>query len=194
MARLAVFASGNGSNFQAIAESLKGTPHELCCVICDRENAGVHRRAGALGIPVHLISYRGRTRAEAESAIIAALDQHEIQLIALAGYMRILSPSFISRYENHILNVHPSLLPKHPGIHSIQRAYESGDRELGVTVHIVDQGVDTGPVLCQESFTRSDESLEEVEAEIHAIEHRIYPKAVLNALSEVDSQQSEVNT
>ena len=191
MARLAILASGNGSNFEAIAKELNETRHHICCLVCDRKNAEVQNKARALSIPVVYVSYAQRSRESAEADIRKALDSYRANLVALAGFMRIFTPGFVSIYDGRILNIHPSLLPKYPGLHGIEEGYRSGDKRLGVTVHLVNAGVDTGPVLCQESLIRKgEESFEEIEKAIHAIEHRVYPAAIIKKL---DTISGEVN-
>lgn len=192
MASLAVFASGRGSNFVALADRLRGHPrHRLRLLVCDVPGAPVLDRAREAGVESRLVASRGRPRAEAEASMIAALGEHRIDVVALAGFMRLLSPYFLSRFPGPVLNLHPSLLPKYPGIHGIEESWRSGDRELGISVIRVDEGVDTGPVLLTRSFARTGaESLEEIERRIHDLEHAWFPVAVLEALDAVDAGRS----
>lgn len=184
MGNVAVFASGSGSNFQAIADALKESPHRLVLLVCDRKKAYVRQRAQAAGIPVEDINYsRGDTREDAERELLERLKPRSIDLIVLAGFMRLLSPLLVDAYKDRIINIHPSLLPKYPGTHGIEESYCSGDRELGITIHRVDYGLDTGPVIRQGKIPRIDgESLEDFEARIHALEHRLYPEVILDIL------------
>ena len=183
MARLAVFTSGNGSNFQAIAEHIQKTEHTVACMICDRKDAYSFTRAEALGIKSYHVSYLKKEREEAEKEIISILEKEKIDLISLAGFMRLLTPLLTERYRNRIINIHPALLPKYPGTHGIEESYNSGDRELGVTIHYVDEGMDTGPVILQQSFTRrGSEPIEEIEKKIHKIEHTYYPETIRKLL------------
>jgi phosphoribosylglycinamide formyltransferase-1 len=189
VSRLAVLASGNGSNFEAIVEALRARPtaagprHECVLLVYDRRAAYAAQRARRLGIPSRYVSYYQRDPAEAEAEIAAALAKAEAEAVALAGFMRILSGPFVAARRGRILNVHPSLLPKWPGARAIERAYAAGERGFGVTVHFVDEGMDTGPIIVQESFSAGkDESLEEVETRVHSLEHRIYPRAVIEFL------------
>ncbi|MCX7028866.1 MAG: phosphoribosylglycinamide formyltransferase [Spirochaetes bacterium] len=188
MASLAVFASGKGSNFVALAERLRGTSrHRLAILVCDVAGAPVLDRARELAVPARCISYRGRSRAEAEADMLEALREHRVDAVALAGFMRLLTPFFLSRFPGPVLNLHPSLLPKYPGTHGIEESFRSADRELGISVIRVDEGVDTGPVVLQRSFTRTGtESLEEIERLIHDLEHEWFPVAVLRALDGLD--------
>ncbi|MDX9801343.1 MAG: phosphoribosylglycinamide formyltransferase [Spirochaetia bacterium] len=179
MARLAVFTSGNGSNFQAIAERIAGTEHTLACMICDRKNAHSFERAKNLGIKSYYIPYSGRSREEAESDIIYVLESEKIDLVSLAGFMRILTCPFVSKYKGRIINIHPALLPKFPGAHGIAESFASKERELGITIHYVDCGVDTGAIILQKSFNRDfSETIEEIEKKIHKLEYSFYPEAV----------------
>lgn len=205
MARLAVLASGNGGNFEALVQAIRlrneeGMPsesralesrrqrvHDCAVLIYDRKAAFAAERARRLSVPAHYVPYFQRGAEEAESQIAAILKREEADLIALAGFMRILSPAFVSAFRERIVNIHPSLLPAWPGAHAIQRAYEAGALEFGATVHFVDEGMDTGRPIARESFQRGKaESLEEVEARVHEVEHRIYPGAVLSLLDAID--------
>lgn len=189
MASLAVFASGRGSNFTALAERLRTIPrHRLAVLVCDVPGASVLDRAREAGVPARVVASRGRTRAAAEAEMLAVLAEHRVDAAALAGFMRLLSPFFLSRFPGPVLNLHPSLLPKYPGTHGIEESFRSNDRELGISVIRVDEGVDTGPVLLQRSFTRSGtESLGEIERRIHDLEHEWFPVAVLQALDAIDA-------
>lgn len=187
MANLAIFASGEGSNFQAILDAVRPTPHAVCCLVCDQAKARVLGRAHAAAIPAHLVDYRRRKRDEVEEEIGAALEPYRIDLIALAGYMKLLTPRLIDRYPGRIVNIHPALLPKYPGTNAIAESYGSADARLGITIHRVDYGMDTGPILVQESFDRTgSESIEEIERRIHALEHATYPRVVIELLDALD--------
>ncbi len=186
MARLAVLASGSGSNFEAIAEKIKGGPHSLACLICDRREAYVFERAEKYGIPAYYVNYAGRDRSLAEEEITAVLLEEKADLIALAGFMRLLSSDFVDRFSSRIINIHPSLLPKYPGTHGIEEGFNSGDRKLGITIHRVDHGLDTGPVIMQKSFIRSEEEdLGEIESRVHNLEHIWYPAVLLEILDSI---------
>ena len=188
MAEIAVFASGRGSNFLALAERLKGTNHRICCLICDNPRAPVLKYSEAYGVPSHRISYSSVSRTEAEDSIVSVLDCYKPALLVLAGYMRVLSADFVCRFRNRIVNIHPSLLPKYPGINGISESYNSKDSELGITIHYVDSGVDTGPIIFQASFHRTGmESSDEIEERIHALEHIHYPDIVLGLLEDKET-------
>jgi formyltetrahydrofolate-dependent phosphoribosylglycinamide formyltransferase len=197
VARLAVLASGNGGNFEALVRALRERPqnegprHECVLLAYDRKAAYAAARAAALGVPSRYVSYYKRDVAEAEAEMSEALEEVGADLVALAGFMRLLSPQFVATQRGRIVNVHPSLLPAWPGAHAIARAYDAGSREFGVTVHFVDEGMDTGTPIASESFERkSGESLDEVEAHVHAVEHRIYPKAVLSLLDGIEAERN----
>jgi phosphoribosylglycinamide formyltransferase 1 len=193
VARLAVLASGNGSNFESLAKALRDRPsaagprHECVLLVYDRKAALAAERASRLGVPARYVGYAGRSRAEAESEISAALEEAAADLVALAGFMRILSPDFARRWKGRVLNVHPSLLPKWPGARGIGDAYEAGERRFGATVHYIDEGVDTGTIVAQEAFLAADgEPIGSIEERTHAIEHVLYPRAALEALDGIE--------
>ncbi len=188
MARLAVFASGKGSNFVAIAHALKGTRHSLEFLLCDVAGAPVLDRAAEMEIPVFPVSYAGEQREQMEKKIVRHLERRRVDIVALAGFMKLLTPRFLEAFKGPVINVHPSLLPKYPGIHGIEESYASGDGELGITIMRVDAGVDTGPVILQKSFRRDPgETREHVEARIHVLEHEWYPRILLSMLDRVDA-------
>jgi phosphoribosylglycinamide formyltransferase-1 len=191
MANVAVLASGSGSNFQAIAEALADRErnpagHQVALLICDKPGAGCLDRALKLDVPSVTVRYSKTSpeeRRAVERTMIGALEAFGADLVVLAGYMRILTPLFVDRWKGKLVNIHPALLPRHPGAHGIADSFASGDQELGVTVHWVDAGVDTGPVIAQRSFRRTDGmTLAAAEAAIHALEHDLYPQVVLDLL------------
>jgi phosphoribosylglycinamide formyltransferase-1 len=195
MAKLAVLASGNGSNFEALAEAIQSRPradgpaHDCVILIYDRKAAFAAERAARLGIASRYVPYIGRGREEAEMEISALLREYKADLVALAGFMRVLSPEFARAWKGRVVNIHPSLLPKWPGAHAIQDAFNAGERLFGVTIHYIDEGVDTGPIIAQESFrARAGESVESIEQRTHAVEHRLYPKVVLDLLDAMEAK------
>jgi len=184
MAKVVVMASGGGSNFQAIAEAIRQTPHEIAGLICDRKEAGCFSRGEALNITSKYIPYYRLTQQEAEEKILSAFIAWQGDILVLAGFMRLLSASFIQSLPARIVNIHPSLLPKYPGTKGIEESFRSDDAEMGITIHYVDKGMDTGPVILQKKIPRiQNESLEDFETRIHRLEHRFYPETVLNLLS-----------
>jgi phosphoribosylglycinamide formyltransferase-1 len=191
MADCAVFASGNGSNFEALAERIAGSGHRITCLVCDNPRALVIEGAKRFSIPVLMVDYGSGSREEAENAILEKLRPYAPELIVLAGFMRILTPRFLASFPDRVVNIHPTLLPKHPGTRGIEESYASRDRELGITIHYVDSGVDTGPIILQRSFTRNGtETIDEIERRIHALEHQHYPIVVLTLLNRIQEEVS----
>ena len=182
MKNIAVFASGNGSNFQAIAEaSIKGMlKAKLKLLVCDSPRAFVLSRAKKFKVKTCLINPRDYlSKKDFEHEVINELKAERIDLIVLAGFMRILSPDFVKRYKNKIINIHPALLPSFKGAHAIRDAFDYGVKLTGVTVHFVDEKMDHGPIILQEPLSvRDRESLESLEEKIHQLEHQAYPRAI----------------
>ncbi|WP_028975156.1 phosphoribosylglycinamide formyltransferase [Spirochaeta cellobiosiphila] len=187
MAKIAVMASGSGSNFEALVKGLHGTSHKVELLICDKQQAYALTRAEKLEIPSYVVLYRGRKREEAEEDILSILEKAQVDLVVLAGYMRLLSPTFVNPLKDKIINIHPSLLPKHPGTHGIEDSWKSDDSEMGITIHYVDQGMDTGPIIEQYSFVKEDkDTLDTVEKKIHSLEHKYYPEVIIRLLDKID--------
>jgi len=179
---IAVFASGRGSNFSAIVRAVKKGKIKACLalLICDQPQAGVISRAKRAGVKVALVERKDfPDKANFEARIIQILEENKIDLIVLAGFMRILSPAFVSHYKGRIINVHPALLPSFKGEHGIKEAYDYGVKVTGVTVHFVDEEMDHGPIILQKAVPiEKDDTLETLEKKIHRIEHLIYPQAI----------------
>lgn len=174
--RVAVMASGNGSNAENIARHASACGERLCVpvIICDRPDAFVIERAKKLGIPCEVIPRDGTKEAH-EAKIAETLARHDIHVIFLAGYMRILSPAFIRAWPRRIINIHPSLLPAFPGRDGYGDAFRAGVPVSGVTLHYVDEGVDTGPVIAQKTFERRpDDTLETFRARGMELEYQLY--------------------
>ncbi|MCP1640359.1 phosphoribosylglycinamide formyltransferase-1 [Streptococcus gallinaceus] len=173
--KIAVFASGNGSNFQVIAEQF---PVEF--VFSDHRNAYVLERAEQLGVPSYAFELKEfDSKADYEEAIVELLAEHEIDLVVLAGYMKIVGSTLLSAYEGRIINIHPAYLPEFPGAHGIEDAWNAGVAESGVTVHWVDSGVDTGKIIKQVRVPCSaDDTIEIFEARIHEAEYQLYPEVL----------------
>ena len=181
MTRVAVLASGTGSNLQALLDHVHGRHGvEIVRVISDKPGARALELAELAGVPSALFPIQNfPDRASRDEAIAQQLRDDDVHLVVLAGYMAILSPAFIAAFFGRIVNVHPSLLPAFPGLHALEQALEAGAGETGVTVHYVDEGVDTGPIIAQEALTiEPEESAEALAQRIHAIEHRLLPEAV----------------
>ncbi len=182
MLRFAVFASGNGSNLQAIIDAVKKgvIKAELALVFSDNRKAYALKRAETAGIKTLCLTRKDYATPQSyDRDIMIHLKEAKIDFVVLAGYMRLLTPFFLKEYPEKILNVHPSLLPAFKGIQAIKDTFTYGCKVAGVTVHIVDEKMDHGPIILQEGFKVTEkETLESLEARIHKVEHKIYPKAV----------------
>ena len=190
MADLVVLASGSGSNFQAIVERVRTTRHRVSALITNTPDAYAIRRAESLGVPWIVVDYAAG-RSEAEARLLDVLTSFRPALIALAGFMKVLPPPIVDAFAPSIYNIHPSLLPDFAGLHAIERSWESDVPRLGITIHHVDAGVDTGTVIEQHSFARDEvPSLAEAEARIHALEHSHYPRVLCEALDRLDDSRS----
>jgi phosphoribosylglycinamide formyltransferase-1 len=191
--RLAILLSGRGSNFEAIADAVANgsIPNaEIVAVISDVPEARGLARARERGLPAFAVD-RGAfpSRRAHEDAILAILERQKPELICLAGYMRLLSAGFVRRYRARILNIHPALLPKFPGLDAQRRALQAGEEESGCTVHYVDEGTDTGPILLQRKVPIVQGDTEEtLSARILEEEHRAYPEAIARVLSELEKR------
>jgi phosphoribosylglycinamide formyltransferase 1 len=179
--KLAVLASGRGSNLQAILDAARGDfPARVALVVSDREHAPALERAARAGVRAVFVDPKGFADREAFDAAVAALiDEAGSGLVCLAGYMRILGLAFVRRFEGRIVNVHPALLPAFPGLHAQRQALDHGVKIAGATVHFVDEGVDTGPIILQSSVpVLEDDTEESLSNRILVEEHRLYPEAI----------------
>ena len=180
--RLGVLVSGRGSNLQAIldASARPDFPARVAVVVSDKEQAQALDRARRRGVPAVWLNPKDfGDRAAYDAGLRRVLDEHRVGLVCLAGFMRILTADFVRAYAGRILNIHPSLLPAFPGLHPQRRALEHGVKVAGATVHFVDEGVDTGPIVLQASVpVHADDTEESLSARILAEEHRLYPEAV----------------
>ena len=175
--RVAVLVSGSGTNLQALLDDGAIRPH-LALVVSDRPGVQGLQRAADAGIEDLVVEPTG-DRAELTSAMAEALDARGIDLIASAGYMRVLGPSVVERWRHRWLNVHPALLPSFPGMHGVREALAYRVKVTGVTVHFVDEGIDSGPIVLQEALAiREDDDWDALEPRIHEVEHRLLPRAV----------------
>lgn len=181
MKNLGILISGRGSNFEAIAQSVAAgeIPAHISIVISSRERARGLDRAREMGLNARCLPANGQPRGAFEQELRSALDEAAVDFICLAGFMRVLSPEFVRRYPGRILNIHPSLLPAFPGADAQKQALDHGVKFSGCTVHLVDEGVDTGPIILQAVVPVLDcDTVESLSARILAQEHRIYPEAV----------------
>ncbi|MDX2009007.1 MAG: phosphoribosylglycinamide formyltransferase [Myxococcaceae bacterium] len=184
--RVGVLASGSGSNFQALVDALnvEGSPARVTALVCNVPGARVLDRAAKAGVEAVVIDHtRYTTRADYDAAVADALAQRATTLVCLAGYMRLVTPVFLSRFPGAVLNVHPALLPSFPGLHAPRQALTAGVAVTGCTVHFVDEGTDTGPIIaqaCVPVLPGDDEAA--LTARIQKEEHRLFP-AVVRALA-----------
>ena len=186
MTRLGILISGRGSNFEAIADSVaaKTIDAEIAVVISNRPEARGLAAAEARGLTAVCVPSKGLDREVYDRQLLEELERHQVELVCLAGFMRLLSASFIRRYPNRILNIHPSLLPAFPGLDAQHQALEHGVKITGCTVHFVDEHLDAGPIILQAAVPVMDrDSVETLSARILEEEHRIYSEAIRIVLS-----------
>jgi len=178
--KIAVLISGNGSNLQAIIDKFKGSELvEICCVISNKEDAYGLKRASKEQINNHFLDHsRFNSRKDFERGLIEILEQYNPDLIVLAGFMRILSDLFVNKYIGRLINIHPSLLPKHKGLNTHEKVIKEKDEFHGVTVHFVDNTLDGGPICAQSSFRVETQDINELQEEVHKLEHEIYPQVI----------------
>ena len=181
MKKIGVLVSGRGSNLQALIDTQRAGAlgGEIAVVVSNVDGAPGLARARAAGIPAVCCLHQGLSREDHDGRLVALLREHGIDLVCLAGYMRLLSPVFLAAYAGRILNVHPSLLPAFPGRDAQRQAFAYGVKVSGATVHLVEAGLDDGPILLQEAVpVAEDDTVEDLSARILEAEHRIYPRAV----------------
>jgi phosphoribosylglycinamide formyltransferase 1 len=180
---IGVLVSGQGTNLQALIDA--GLP--VVAVASNTRDAFALERARAAGIPTATFSLDCHAdRVERDLVLATWLEEHGVELVVLAGYMHLLTKPFLDRFPGHVVNVHPSLLPQFPGTHAIDDAIAAGVAETGVTVHLVDEGIDTGPILGQEAVPV--EPRDTLEERIHAVEHRLLPAVVRGLLDQTKLQ------
>jgi phosphoribosylglycinamide formyltransferase 1 len=194
MKNIAVFASGNGSNFQAIIDAVgaRKLDASIKLLVCDKPGAYAVDRAKAAGIDFFEFSAKEYADKQAyEQEILDRFKDRDIELIVLAGYMRLIGPALLSAYEGRIVNIHPSLLPSFPGKDAMGQALAAKVKVSGVTVHYVDAGMDSGPIIAQETVEIDDnETINTLQEKIHSVEHRLYP-AVLQMLVSKTKEEVE---
>lgn len=181
MKKLGILLSGRGSNFEAIARNVQTgkIPAEIAIVISNKEDALGLARAREWGLTTRFIPSKGKEREAFDREVLGVLRHFQVDLVCLAGFMRILSPTFVRAFPRRILNIHPALLPSFPGEDAQRQAFEYGVKFTGCTVHIVDEGVDTGPIVCQAVVPVLDgDTAETLAARILKEEHRIYSEAI----------------
>lgn len=182
--RVAIFASGTGSNYEAIMEA-KDLPCEVVLLVCDQPKALVLEKAKKYGTSTFVFDAKDyNSRSAYEKKIVKQLKQAKVKWIFFAGYMRLIGSTLLAAYEGSILNIHPSLLPNFPGLDAIGQAFRAGVTETGVTIHYVDAGMDTGPIIAQEAVEiLPKDTLETLTKKIQRVEHRLYPETIRQLLT-----------
>jgi phosphoribosylglycinamide formyltransferase-1 len=187
MKNLGILLSGRGSNFEAIANNVaagKIADTRIAIVISNREEAGAVAKARELGLETAVIPSKGKTREEHDREVVAALQRRNVDLVCLAGYMRLLSPWFVKQFPHRILNIHPSLLPAFPGLEAQEQAFAYGVKVAGCTVHFVDEELDHGPIIVQKAIPVLDHDNEKtLAARILELEHVAYSEAIALVLA-----------
>ena len=182
MKRVAFLVSGSGTNMENLIKRIRlgEIPADPAIVISNKPGVKALEKAEALGVKTIVIDHKAYAdRAAFDKALGECLEKHKIDIVVLAGFMRVLTPDFVRKYYGRLINIHPALLPAFPGAHAIKDAWDAKVKETGVTVHFVDGGVDTGPVILQEKVPiLPNDTLEILEARIHNLEYEIYPKAL----------------
>lgn len=178
--KIGVLASGQGSNFQAIVDQTKDTPAQFAVVVYNNPEAPVRLRAEKLGIPAIFLDHRQfATREALDQAILEVLGEYGVELVLMAGWMRLVTSVLVDAYRGRMVNIHPSLLPSFRGIRAVEQALEYGVQLTGCSVHFVDLEVDSGPIIAQEAVPiLANDTLETLSQRIHEAEHRIYPQVV----------------
>lgn len=198
MKRLGILLSGRGSNFEAIARNIQigALQAEIVVVISNVPDAIGLATARSMGLRTISLPSKGIPRAEYDQQVINVLQQHQVDLVCLAGFMRLLTPEFIQAFRGRILNIHPSLLPAFPGLHAQKQAFDYGVRFAGCTVHFVDEGLDSGPIILQAAVPVDPEDTEDsLAAKILREEHRIYSEAiglVLSGRVEISGRRTKI--
>ena len=183
--KIAVFASGYGSNFEVIARAAKAgeIPAEVVLLVCDKAEARACQIAEQMNIPMFVFSAKEYTsKAEYEAAIVERCKQAEVGLICLAGYMRIVGETLLNAYNGLIINLHPALLPSFKGAKAIEQAFEYGVKIFGATIHYVDESLDGGKIIAQRAVEYDGDSLEEITAMVHKVEHQLYIETIKKIL------------
>ncbi len=187
MKKIAVFASGNGSNFEVIVNACNNDylNAQVVLLVCDKAQAYCIQRAKNHSIKTFCFNPKKyETKDLYEKQIVKILDEHEIDLVCLAGYMRLIGKTLLEKYEGKIINIHPSLLPAFKGAHAIKEAFDYGVKVYGITIHYVDESLDGGKIISQEAFSYLGNDILELEEKIHALEHVLYIKTIKEVLEE----------
>jgi phosphoribosylglycinamide formyltransferase-1 len=186
MYKVAVLSSTNGTNFQSLLDAKKSgvlkDNVEIACLVTNKADCGAAEKAKVNDIPVHFVDTKGKTREEFDAEVMIILGKYNIDLVVLGGYMRIISKLMVNKYKNRMINVHPSLLPRYGGGMNLgvhRAVIDAGEKETGMTIHILDEGVDTGPIVLQRSCpVDPDDTPEALKDRVQALEREWYPKVV----------------
>lgn len=194
MVKIAVFASGSGTNFEEIMSHIEdgSLPVECACLVSDKENAYARTRARNHGVAEYYFSPKAYANKEAyETEILKVLKEKEVDLIVLSGYMRFIGSVLLNAYPSRIMNLHPAYLPEFPGAHSIKDAFEARVSQTGVTVHFVDEGVDTGPIICQKRVPIDpDWDLATLEKNVHQMEYSLFWKVIKEVAEKIEEERA----
>lgn len=185
--RAAVFASGTGSNFEAMMEQQHDLNCEIVLLVCDKPGAKVLEKAERFGVPTFVFDAKAYDSKEAyEQKIVEQLQAVNVTWIFLAGYMRLVGRTLLRAFEGRMINIHPSLLPAFPGLDAIGQAYEAGVKVTGVTVHYIDEGMDTGPIIAQEALeVFPEDTRETLQIKIQQVEHKLYPQVIKQLIKSI---------
>lgn len=190
--RVAIFASGNGTNFEVLAKHFQSgdIPGQLSLLFCNHPDAPVMKRAQRLGVTAESFTVKScGGKEEYEAQLLRLLQKYQIDFIALAGYLRVVGPTILKQYEHRIVNLHPAWLPEYPGLHSIEWAFNDRRKQTGVTVHYIDAGLDSGPIIAQRHVPiLANDTVATLEARVHETEHQLYPEAVKQVLAELEKE------
>lgn len=189
MKRIAVFASGSGTNFQAMIDAVENKQLDAAVVllVADKPEAKAIERAKQHGIDTFVFNAKEYTsKVQFETEILVRLKELKVDFIVLAGYMRLIGETLLNAFEGRIVNIHPSLLPSFPGKDAIEQAYDANVKVTGVTIHFVDEGMDTGPIIAQEAvYILEDDTIEDLRSKIQKVEHVLYPKTLSDLFSKL---------
>lgn len=191
--RVAVLASGNGTNFEVLAKYFQAgdIPGKLALLFCNHPSAPVMQRAARFDIPAESFTVKScGGKQQYEEKLLAVLQKYQIDFIALAGYLRVVGPTILAHYDHRIINLHPAWLPEYPGLHSIERAFNDHRTATGVTVHYIDAGLDSGPIIAQRRVPiLPTDTIDSLTRRVHETEHYLYPIALKQALEKEKDNQ-----
>ena len=193
--RVAIFASGNGTNFEVLTKHFQAgdIPGELALLFCNHPDAPVMKRAERLGVPAVSFTVKSCGGKQAyEEKVLSVLKERKIDVIALAGYLRVVGPTILDHYDHRIVNLHPAWLPEYPGLDSIARAFNDHRDQTGVTIHYIDSGLDSGPIIAQQHVPiMPDDTVDTLESRVHSVEHTLYPEVLQHVLADLIEKEKK---